>query len=28
LHAYNTLDEVRECLGIIADSLPRGVVNG
>lgn len=28
LHAYNTLDEVRECLARIADSLPRGVVNG
>lgn len=28
LHAYNTLDEVRECIARIADSLPRGVVNG
>ena len=28
LHAYNTLDEVRECITRIVDSLRRGVVNG
>ena len=28
LHAYNTLDEVRECLALIAECPPRGVVNG
>jgi 8-amino-7-oxononanoate synthase len=28
LHAYNTLDEVRECITRIVDSLTRGVVNG
>lgn len=28
LHAYNTLDEVRECIARIAGCVPRGVVNG